>query len=155
MVLLLQKEFDINQLPTIAHDLLTLAADSRVFAFYGEMGAGKTTMVAALCHLLGAAEHASSPTFALINQYECPACSIFHMDWYRLKSSDEAVAAGVEDAIQSVLASSCDYCFIEWPERALSLLPQNLLRIELTHIALHWRKICVYRVPSPTNILTV
>lgn len=97
-----------------------------VWAFHAPMGAGKTTFIGVLCKaILGVKENISSPTFAIINQYQSPVTgTIFHMDWYRLKSEEEAIQAGVEDAI-----INGNVCFIEWPEVAPALLPENCLHI--------------------------
>jgi len=97
-----------------------------VWAFHAPMGAGKTTFIAALCkEVLGVKESISSPTFAIINQYQSPvAGTIYHMDWYRLKSEEEAIQAGVEDAI-----IDSNLCLVEWPEVAPALLPENCLHI--------------------------
>jgi len=97
-----------------------------VWAFHAPMGAGKTTFISALCkEVLQVKENISSPTFAIINQYQSPvAGTIYHMDWYRLKSEEEAIQAGVEDAI-----TNGNLCLIEWPEVAPNLLPEDCLHI--------------------------
>lgn len=102
----------------------------RVFAFHGEMGAGKTTFIAALCAAKGVTGHVSSPTFSLINEYtyndEGLPGRMFHIDLYRLKDEEEAILAGVEDCLYSG-----DICFVEWPEKIPSLLPENSVDIYL------------------------
>ena len=97
-----------------------------VWAFHAPMGAGKTTFISTLCkEILGVKENISSPTFAIINQYQSPVTGIiYHMDWYRLKSEEEAIQAGVEDTI-----INGNLCLIEWPEIAPALLPDNSLQI--------------------------
>ncbi len=102
----------------------------RVFAFHGEMGAGKTTFIAALCAAKGVAGHVSSPTFSLVNEYtykenDMPK-RIFHIDLYRLKDEEEAINAGIEDCL-----FSGDICFVEWPEKIPSLLPENRVDVYL------------------------
>ncbi len=108
----------------------------RVLAFSGEMSAGKTTFIHALCEWLQVEDVVSSPTFSLINEYhfttaEGPA-TIYHMDWYRINSIEEAIAAGIEDCLLQSTRGKLVYCFIEWPERAMPLLPASAawVRIE-------------------------
>lgn len=95
-----------------------------VFAFHGEMGAGKTTFIGALCRAKGIEEQVSSPTFSLINEYTYKedgiSRRIFHIDLYRLKDEEEAIQAGVEDCLYSG-----DICFVEWPEKIPLVLPQK------------------------------
>lgn len=99
-----------------------------VVSIDGEMGAGKTTLTAALCKALGAETPASSPTFSIINEYKTTdRKSIFHMDLYRLKDEQEAIMAGVEDALYSG-----NICLVEWPEKAPGLFPENTLRCRLS-----------------------
>jgi tRNA threonylcarbamoyladenosine biosynthesis protein TsaE len=119
---------DINQ---TAQAILQTYPYARCFAFFAEMGSGKTTLIKALCKQLGVEENTSSPTFSIINEYRsADGNKIYHSDWYRLKGAQEAVEAGVEDILQEVQA----YCFIEWPEIAIDLLPANCIRIQLTAI---------------------
>ncbi|MDR3680175.1 MAG: tRNA (adenosine(37)-N6)-threonylcarbamoyltransferase complex ATPase subunit type 1 TsaE [Flavipsychrobacter sp.] len=96
----------------------------RIIAFNGDMGAGKTTFIHALCEHMGVTDNVSSPTYALINEYHFPQKAggtgiIYHMDWYRLKDAEEAVNAGVEDCLLQQNA----ICFVEWPDIAVQLLP--------------------------------
>jgi tRNA threonylcarbamoyladenosine biosynthesis protein TsaE len=95
------------------------------------MSAGKTTVIHALCNYLGVTDAVSSPTFALINEYhfeqEGRDRTIYHMDWYRLRDTAEAIGAGLEDA----LSPNDAYCFVEWPEKALELLPTPYLWIDI------------------------
>lgn len=99
-----------------------------VFAFHGQMGAGKTTFISALCRAKGTKDHIGSPTFSLINEYRFVengvARSIFHIDLYRLKDEEEALNAGVEDCLYSG-----SICFVEWPEKAPSLLPEDAVHV--------------------------
>ena len=97
----------------------------RVFALYGEMGAGKTTWVHALCRYLGVKDAVASPTFSIINQYATQdGVVICHMDLYRLKDVEEALQAGVEEALESDAV-----CWVEWPERAEVLLPPDTVKV--------------------------
>ncbi|TKK68838.1 tRNA (adenosine(37)-N6)-threonylcarbamoyltransferase complex ATPase subunit type 1 TsaE [Ilyomonas limi] len=127
----MQMEFTKENIDKAAQQVWNHGKEHSVWAFHAPMGAGKTTFISALCKaVLGVQENISSPTFAIINQYQSPvAGTIYHMDWYRLKSEEEAIQAGVEDAI-----SNSNLCLIEWPEVAPALLPENSLHIyiELT-----------------------
>lgn len=107
--------------------LLKTFPEERVFAFYGAMGAGKTTFIKALCHELGSADYVTSPTFALINEYSTSNGSvIYHFDFYRIKKIEEAYDLGYEDYIYSG-----NYCFIEWPEMIESLLPEGIVEVRI------------------------
>jgi len=107
--------------------LLDTFPEERVFAFYGGMGAGKTTFIKALCRELGSADYVTSPTFALINEYSTSNGSvIYHFDFYRIKKIEEAFDLGYEDYIYSG-----NYCFIEWPEMIESLLPEGIVEVRI------------------------
>ncbi len=100
----------------------------KVFAFYGEMGAGKTTFIKAVCKILGVTETITSPTFAIINEYKkSDNEAIFHFDFYRIKNIEEAYDFGYEDYFYSG-----QLCFIEWPELVEPLLPENVVRVQIT-----------------------
>jgi len=116
------------ELPDAAEQLLAAYPDSRVFAFYGTMGAGKTTFIKAICHRLGATDIVQSPTFALINEYKTrEGESLFHFDFYRIKKVEEAYDIGYEDYIYSG-----SYCFIEWPELVEELLPEDSVKVRIS-----------------------
>ncbi len=122
-------EFALEDINDVARTLLNHFPLSRCFAFYAEMGRGKTTLIKALCTCLGVTENTSSPTFSIINEYRgSQDCRIFHSDWYRLKGVQDAIDAGVEDVLQTPGA----YHFIEWPEVANELLPSEFVRVTLT-----------------------
>src|ERR1700761_8249815 len=116
----------LDDLTTAAQSILDFAGTEKTFLFYGQMGAGKTTLINALCHELGVTENTSSPTFAIVNEYRSPKENIFHFDFYRLKNQFEALDIGFEEYLDSG-----KYCFIEWPEKIPDLLPQNYLRISI------------------------
>jgi len=123
----MEKVFDFEQLQQVAEQLLEEGKDRRVWAIHGDMGAGKTTLVIQLCRLLGVENPAGSPTFSIINEYRLPNGEVLcHMDWYRLHDREEAIQAGVEDRLLGD-----DRCWIEWPERAEDLLPENTFHIYL------------------------
>ncbi len=118
----------INQLKDFAASFWQLVEDKKVFAFHGEMGAGKTTIIKALCKAKGVTDIISSPTFSIINEYRFSENEkeriIYHMDLYRLNSMEEILQAGVEDCIYSE-----QICFIEWPEKAPQILDQTTVHI--------------------------
>ncbi|MCU0335882.1 MAG: tRNA (adenosine(37)-N6)-threonylcarbamoyltransferase complex ATPase subunit type 1 TsaE [Chitinophagaceae bacterium] len=119
--------YHLSQLPAAARWLLQQAGQRRIIALFAPMGAGKTTLSGAILHALGSTDHAASPTFSLINEYALPdGSTLYHMDWYRLKDEEEAMAAGIEDALYSG-----HRCLVEWPERAPALLPPDALRVEI------------------------
>jgi tRNA threonylcarbamoyladenosine biosynthesis protein TsaE len=106
-------------LPGIANDLLKAGSLCNVWAFDGEMGAGKTTLIKAICAALGTKDHVSSPTFAIINEYRNDrGQSIYHFDCYRLSGEDEALSIGAEEYFYSG-----QQCLVEWPSRISGLLP--------------------------------
>jgi tRNA threonylcarbamoyladenosine biosynthesis protein TsaE len=98
-----------------------------VFAFYGKMGAGKTTFIKALCQQLGVEEEVTSPTFAIVNEYTGNDGSIFHFDFYRIKKLDEVYDMGYEDYFYSG-----SLCFIEWPELIEEILPDDAVKVTIT-----------------------
>ncbi len=129
--------FDKNNIREAAVQLWDFAKGIHVWAFYGEMGAGKTTFIKALCEYLEVKDSISSPTFSIINEYQSDkANTIYHMDLYRLKDELEAMQAGVEDCIHSG-----SYCFIEWPEKAPGLLPETFVELKLEIIHENERRI--------------
>ncbi|HLG04240.1 MAG TPA: tRNA (adenosine(37)-N6)-threonylcarbamoyltransferase complex ATPase subunit type 1 TsaE [Bacteroidia bacterium] len=118
---------NIEVLPETAQKLLHSFKTARVFAFHGELGAGKTTFIKTICQSLGVKETMSSPTFSLVNEYhDRDGKAIYHLDLYRIKSTGEALDLGIEEYLYSG-----NYCFIEWPERAQELLPENTVHVYL------------------------
>ena len=118
---------DITQIGAAARDFLRETEGQRVFAFYGAMGAGKTTFIKALCKELGVKETVASPTFAIINEYrDREGASLFHFDFYRIRKLEEAFDCGYEDYF-----ISGSRCFIEWPELVEEVLPGETLRISI------------------------
>lgn len=107
-----------------ARQFVEQMGDSHVFAFYGKMGAGKTTFIKAICEELGVEDVITSPTFAIINEYESPEATIYHFDFYRIKKLEEVYDMGYEDYFYSG-----GLCFIEWPELIEELLPEDAIRI--------------------------
>jgi tRNA threonylcarbamoyladenosine biosynthesis protein TsaE len=109
-----------------------------ILTFTGDMGAGKTTFIQALCRKMGVKGVTGSPTFSIINEYESDRGPVFHIDLYRCRDEDEAIRAGVEDC----LYSGC-VCLVEWPSKAPSLFPEETIRIGITDINGDRRKISV------------
>lgn len=122
---------DKRHLHSAARQLLEHAGDKRIFAFYGAMGAGKTTFIKKICETLGAIDIASSPTFTLINEYKTATGeSLYHIDFYRIKNINEAFDFGIEEYLYSG-----SYCFIEWPELAEAILPVDTLKVMITTVS--------------------
>lgn len=105
--------------------------DDTVFAFYGKMGAGKTTFVKAICEELGVEDTITSPTFAIVNEYRSDLAGelIYHFDFYRIKKLDEVYDMGYEDYFYSGAI-----CFIEWPELIEELLPDNTVKVSIEEL---------------------
>ncbi len=117
-------------LPQAAQEFASLMGDETVYAFYGEMGAGKTTFIRELCMALGVEEDlANSPSFSIINEYRSDTTAelIYHFDLYRLESVDEALEIGVEDYFDSGAL-----CLLEWPERIEPLLPDDTVKVSIS-----------------------
>ncbi|MBS1596380.1 MAG: tRNA (adenosine(37)-N6)-threonylcarbamoyltransferase complex ATPase subunit type 1 TsaE [Bacteroidetes bacterium] len=119
------------------------AGDTRVWLFIGEMGAGKTTLIKAICQQLGTTDDLSSPTYALVNQYDIPGSStrIYHLDLYRLRSTEEALDIGIEDYLLGG-----DYCLIEWPQLIEPLLREGeYITIHISPLSEYERNISIFR----------
>ncbi len=126
-------------LPGVAVDFLERVKGKRKFAFYGEMGAGKTTIIIAICRVLGARDAATSPSFALINEYfTTSGDNIYHIDFYRIDSSDELYDIGIEEYLYDQ-----SYCFIEWPDKAEEVLPDDIVKVYIEETGNGARKISI------------
>lgn len=129
--------YKIRDINSAAQQLWDEGKEHKVWAFYGPMGAGKTTFIHALCNILQVTGAVSSPTFAIINEYNSPlAGAIYHMDWYRLKDEEEAIQAGVEDCLYGG-----NLCLVEWPEKAAGILPDDVLNITIEALDEETRRI--------------
>ena len=117
---------DIEHIGDAARQFVDVIGDHRVFAFYGSMGAGKTTFIKAICEQLGVEDVITSPTFAIVNEYETNDRPIFHFDFYRIKRLEEVYDMGYEDYFYSG-----SLCFIEWPELIEDLLPDDAVRVTI------------------------
>ena len=120
----------LSELDATAAAILSFEPNNRVFLFYGDMGAGKTTLIKSLCKALGVTDNISSPTFAIVNEYRAVNNTIYHFDFYRLKTEIEAMDMGFEEYLYSG-----NYCFIEWPEKIPELLPENYISINIQVVA--------------------
>ena len=119
---------NIADIDFVAAKLLKEFEGKRVFAFFGEMGAGKTTFIQALCRKLDVIEVVNSPTFTIINEYHTKnGNSIYHFDFFRIKKIEEVYDFGFEDYFYSG-----NYCFIEWPELITDILPENAVLVKIT-----------------------
>jgi tRNA threonylcarbamoyladenosine biosynthesis protein TsaE len=129
--------YTLDTIQTAAIQIIEAANNQKIWLLHGNMGAGKTTLVQALCKALQVHDDAvSSPTFSIINQYNSATVgTIYHMDWYRLKDEEEAINAGVEEA----LYSGC-FCWIEWPSIVPNLLPNTVCNIAIEIVNEHTRK---------------
>jgi len=118
---------DISQLKKIAQEIIVAISPRKKIAFYGEMGAGKTTLIKDICSFLGITENTSSPTFAIVNEYNA-SNKIYHFDLYRIKSIEELLAIGIEEYLDSE-----NYIFVEWPELLEPLMDKDRwVRIHIT-----------------------
>ena len=121
--------FDIPSIDDIsdcAANLLKQCQESRIFVLNGNLGAGKTTLIQALCGHLGYQGEVTSPTFSLINTYRGTDAEIYHMDLYRLKNTAEAIDIGIEEYL-----ASGQYCFIEWPDIIIDLIDESFYTIQI------------------------
>ncbi|MBR6866683.1 MAG: tRNA (adenosine(37)-N6)-threonylcarbamoyltransferase complex ATPase subunit type 1 TsaE [Prevotella sp.] len=129
---------DINSIGEAAREFVSQIGDRRVFAFYGSMGAGKTTFIKAICEALGVGDVITSPTFAIVNEYTAashprtpapsypPTPTIYHFDFYRIKKLEEVYDMGYEDYFYSGAL-----CLIEWPELIEELLPEDAVKVSI------------------------
>ena len=121
--------YSLSELSQVAGALLKAYGQKPIWAFQAPMGAGKTTLIAAICKEMGITDHVASPTFAIMNEYDAAGKLVFHMDWYRLDSLEEAVRAGIDEHLHSG-----DTCFIEWPENVPALLSGPVFEVRLSLI---------------------
>ena len=119
---------DKRHLSVAAKQLLKQSGDKKIFAFYGSMGVGKTTIIKAICESLGAVDLVSSPTFTLVNEYKTSGGeSIFHIDFYRIKKQEEVYDFGIEEYL-----TGDSYCFMEWPELIEEILPEETVKVRIS-----------------------
>jgi tRNA threonylcarbamoyladenosine biosynthesis protein TsaE len=117
-----------RHLNAAAKKLLKQSGENRIFAFYGSMGAGKTTIIKAICQTLGAIDIVSSPTFTLVNEYKTSSGeSLYHIDFYRIRKQEEVFDFGIEEYLTGE-----SYCFIEWPELIEEILPEETVKVRIS-----------------------
>jgi tRNA threonylcarbamoyladenosine biosynthesis protein TsaE len=125
---------------SFAHRFWTYVQSAKVFLFYGAMGAGKTTIIEALCRYKGVRDSMSSPTFSIINQYaymqDGVEQTVYHIDLYRLNNEQEIIQAGVEDCVYSG-----NICFIEWPQKAPGLFDEKAVQVHVEAIGEEEREV--------------
>lgn len=138
----------INDQNVFANSFWSLVKDAKLFAFHGEMGVGKTTLITVLCKKKEVKETVSSPTYSIINEYsfneDGKERKIYHLDLYRLNGTEEIIHAGVEDCIYSG-----DICFIEWPEKLPELLVENFVHVFIENIDATHRQVKI-EMPVPS-----
>jgi len=118
----------LSEMPGIARKIINEYPDQRVFAFFGDLGAGKTTLIKELCSVLGTNDEVTSPSFAIINEYEVGGIDlIYHFDFYRIKKLEEVMDIGYEEYLYSG-----NYCFLEWADKIEELLPETCVYITIT-----------------------
>lgn len=119
----------ISDLDRAAREFIEAIGTRRLFAFYGKMGAGKTTFIKAVCEALGTTDVVNSPTFAIVNEYDTASGRpVFHFDFYRIKRLAEVYDIGYEDYFYN----SDGLCFMEWPELVEEILPDDTVRVSIT-----------------------
>jgi tRNA threonylcarbamoyladenosine biosynthesis protein TsaE len=119
---------DKRHLNAAARELLEHTGENRIFAFYGSMGAGKTTIIKAICQTLGAVDIVSSPTFTLVNEYKTSTGeSLYHIDFYRIRKQEEVFDFGIEEYL-----TGDSYCFMEWPELIEEILPEETVKVRIS-----------------------
>ena len=119
---------DKGHLDEAAAKFVNLTQGRKIFAFYGPMGAGKTTIIKSICRKLGALDIITSPTFTLVNEYKTAhGESIYHIDFYRIRKTEEVFDFGIEEYF-----SSGSYCFMEWPELVEGILPPETVNVRIT-----------------------
>ncbi|MDR1866017.1 MAG: tRNA (adenosine(37)-N6)-threonylcarbamoyltransferase complex ATPase subunit type 1 TsaE [Bacteroidales bacterium] len=130
-------EFSLADIREAARRFLDAFGDKKCFAFYGAMGAGKTTFIKAVCEALGVQKTVTSPTFALVNEYDAGKNgTVYHFDFYRIRRPEEVFDFGCEEYF-----ASGNYCFVEWAEKAEIVLPQDICKVTVEETAGGWRKI--------------
>ena len=129
----MELSFSLDTIQEAARQFWELNSNATVFAFHGQMGAGKTTFIHAICDAKGVKDVVGSPTFSIINEYAIMengvTQKIYHMDLYRLKDEEEAIQAGVEDCLYSG-----NICLVEWPEKAPGIFPEQTVHVYIEAI---------------------
>jgi len=125
--MIVEKVSSLEELPALAEKIIDFSKERRILAFYGEMGAGKTTLINQMLKSLGVEDLGSSPTFSLVNEYQREnGEAVYHFDFYRIETIEEVYDMGYEEYF-----FNGEYCLIEWPEKIGELLPEDALKIEI------------------------
>lgn len=122
-------EYTLDEIESAASEIIKAFDGKKIVRFIGEMGAGKTTMIKSLCKLLGVDEEVTSPTFAIVNEYEGAGCRVFHFDFYRVKNQQEAIDLGLADYFYSG-----EYVFMEWPQLVDDFMPDDVVTLTIKEI---------------------
>lgn len=122
-------EYTLDEIESAASEIIKAFDGRKIVRFIGEMGAGKTTMIKSLCKLLGVDEEVTSPTFAIVNEYEGAGCRVFHFDFYRVKNQQEAIDLGLADYFYSG-----EYVFMEWPQLVDDFMPDDVVTLTINEI---------------------
>lgn len=133
----------LEDIKSAAREFVNLMGDETVFAFYGEMGAGKTTFINALCRVLGVEDDVTnSPSFSIVNEYRSDTTAelIYHFDLYRIENLEEAFDIGIEDYFDSGAL-----CLLEWPERVEDILPDDTVKVEIRVTGDNTRELIITR----------
>lgn len=128
----------LDKIADAAREFVEQIGDKRVFAFYGGMGAGKTTFIKAVCEQLGVKDAVTSPTFAIVNEYASDFGPVYHFDFYRIKNLGEVMDLGFED-----YAYSGNLCLMEWPELIEDLLPDNTVNVHIAETSNGMRTVTI------------
>ena len=128
----------LDKIADAAREFVEQIGDKRVFAFYGGMGAGKTTFIKAVCEQLGVKDAVTSPTFAIVNEYASDFGPVYHFDFYRIKNLGEVMDLGFED-----YADSDNFCLMEWPELIEDLLPDNTVNVHIAETSNGMRTVTI------------
>lgn len=128
----------LDNIADAAREFVEQIGDKRVFAFYGGMGAGKTTFIKAVCEQLGVKDAVTSPTFAIVNEYASDFGPVYHFDFYRIKNLGEVMDLGFED-----YAYSGNFCLMEWPELIEDLLPDNTVNVHIAETSNGMRTVTI------------
>lgn len=139
---ILERSYSLHEISAVAEELAAVLKPYKVIALQGEMGAGKTTLVAALAHCLGVTDVVSSPTFSIVNEYAIQGQHtphLLHLDLYRIEDLDELINIGLEELIDD----ASGFLFIEWPQIAEGFLPKDTLLMQLEKLDAQQRKLTV------------
>jgi len=123
---------EIADLDIVAQELIKYTEKYQIFCFFGEVGAGKTTLITSFCKELGVKDEISSPTYSIVQEYVLDNKKLYHIDLYRLNSEEEAFDIGLEDYLYSGAI-----CLVEWPDNFLNLMPANYISVQITDLGEH------------------